>query len=284
MDPSRASEPIPADPPAAQGQATPRPASTGTTPNDATVVDAEPTTHDLPPTRDLPVTQAVRETTRFMVGAGLLAGRGAAQLVRRFGTADPGGARSDRAASDPLATPVALAGVARTLAIGATFEVERVLLDTADAVARRTAPVAGVVMRSPLVSPLSRALADRLAGWYARGAMEEQRSREYAGSALLGVTKVGTDFIVEYLDVDAILQSLKLDDLILDSTGGIAGEMLDTVRSQAVTVDSFVDRLTATLTRRTVREGPRSKAEIKAARKARRAARRSRHSDRAAGP
>lgn len=244
------------------------------TADEATVIPADPPGHGLPPVRKLPVTGAVQETTRFLIGAGLLVGRGASQIIQRFGTADTDGTRRDSGATDPLATPLALAGVARTLAIGATFEVERVLLDVADTVARSAAPAAGAVVRSPVVAPFSRAIADRLTGWYARGAFEEQKSREYAGSALLGVTKLGTDFIVEYLDMDAIVQSLSLDDLILDSTGGITGELLDTVRSQAVTLDSVVDRVTAAVTRRKIHEGPRSKAEVKAAKKSKRAAKR----------
>ncbi len=36
--------------------------------------------------RPLPVTEAVRESTRLVVGASLLAGRGLAAMIRRYGT------------------------------------------------------------------------------------------------------------------------------------------------------------------------------------------------------
>ncbi|MCZ7528976.1 MAG: hypothetical protein M5U31_00680 [Acidimicrobiia bacterium] len=207
--------------------------------------------------RPLPVTEAVRESTRLVVGASLLAGRGLAAMIRRYGTPESETPPAGESGDDPLARPLVIAGVARTLLIGLTFEVERAVLDVTDRLARSTAPVSGVIARSPAVAPISRLVGERLLAWYARGLLEEQRSREYAGTALLGAAGVGTDFIVEHLDINGIVQSLELDDLILQSTGGITGEMLDTVRAQAVGMDALVDRITAKITRRTRRDGPR---------------------------
>lgn len=213
----------------------------------------------------------MREGTRLGVGLALLAGDGLGQLVKRFGTPEPGSPREVPSASsgamapDPLRTPIETLAALRTIAVGVVFETQRVTLAVVDRLASGVAPITELVRSTPPVATVSHSLEARLAGVYSRGALEEARSRTYAAHALLGVTETGTDFIVEHLDVDGIrkrldindiVQSLALDELILQSTGGMAGEAIDAVRAQAVGFDSIVDRITTKWLRRPVRPGP----------------------------
>ena len=240
--------------------------------------------HGLPPARDLRVTETVRESSRLVVGSALLAGRGLAGILARFGTPDgqlgsnkPAESDADGADDaddadeetttepDPMATSLTVLSAVRTVMIGVAFDAQRALLRAVDAVTARVAPLASQLGDLPLVVPLRRRLEEQLIRWYARGAFEEAKSRQYAAKALLGVTEQGTDFVIEHLDVDDIrkrldindiVESLALDNLILESTGGIAGEAIDAVRAQAVGVDSLIDRFTTKILRRKIQPGP----------------------------
>ncbi len=221
--------------------------------------DGDGRDHALPPARQLRFSDSVRESSRLAIGTMLLAGRGLSQMVRRFGPGDPDGAGAPTPPdTDLAAAPISALSAARTIMVGAIFESQRVVLAGADALAARVGPAAAALWDAPVATGLRRPLEQMLAGWYLRGAVEEARSRDYAATTLLGVTGVSMDFVVGNLDVDKIVQGLALDELILQSTGGITGEAIDAVRAQAVGADSLIGRVSSRVFRRTERSGPES--------------------------
>jgi hypothetical protein len=56
--------------------------------------------------------------------------------------------------------------------------------------------------------------------------------------------------VAQRIDIDAIIQQTDLGAIIAKSSGGIAGDALDVVRSQTVGVDEFIARWVARLRRR----------------------------------
>lgn len=96
----------------------------------------------------------------------------------------------------------------------------------------------------------------RITAWRASVVAEEERSRLVAEAALELAVGFMTDWIVDRLDVNRIVERLQLDeiiggleltDVILSSTGGVTGRVLDTARSRAVGADELVDRALAHL-------------------------------------
>ena len=62
--------------------------------------------------------------------------------------------------------------------------------------------------------------------------------------------RVDVNEIVERVDVEALVEQTDLGAVIAASTSGIAGEMLDAVRSQTVGLDEFIARWIGRLRRR----------------------------------
>lgn len=90
---------------------------------------------------------------------------------------------------------------------------------------------------------------------------------ELLNSVDLNVLLVGVDLdallagldlnaVVERLDVDGLIANTEMGAIIVRSTGGAASEVLDSVRSQGVSIDSVVSRMASRLLRRDVDELP----------------------------
>jgi hypothetical protein len=67
--------------------------------------------------------------------------------------------------------------------------------------------------------------------------------------ALMG--RLDMNAVAQRIDIDAIVQQTDLGAIIAKSSGGIAGNALDVVRSQTVGIDEFIARWIARLRRRT---------------------------------
>ncbi|MGH9027884.1 MAG: hypothetical protein ACRDWD_17505, partial [Acidimicrobiia bacterium] len=68
-----------------------------------------------------------------------------------------------------------------------------------------------------------------------------------------------TDIAVEQtkkIDFDRISHDFELSRIVLQSTGGLAGAAIDSVRAQAVGVDAMIDKFTAKVLRRPVERPP----------------------------
>jgi hypothetical protein len=90
-----------------------------------------------------------------------------------------------------------------------------------------------------------------LSDWSERGSEERNRSRATAAVGLDFAAGFLTDWIVERLDVNRIVERLRLDeiiagleltDVILSSSGGVTGHVLDKARARVVGADALVDR------------------------------------------
>ena len=69
------------------------------------------------------------------------------------------------------------------------------------------------------------------------------------------VQQIDINGIVDEIDIDQIVSTTEIGSLVVQSTGGVATEALDVVRSQGVSLDGVVTRVTDRLVRRN--EGPR---------------------------
>ena len=70
------------------------------------------------------------------------------------------------------------------------------------------------------------------------------------------VKRVDVEDIISRVDLDAIVGRTEIGRLVVESTGGVAGEMLDVVRSQGVGLDRVVDGVTKRLLRRQAGDAP----------------------------
>lgn len=64
------------------------------------------------------------------------------------------------------------------------------------------------------------------------------------------LSELDLNAIVDQLDVDALIANTEMGAVIVRSTGGVASEALDAVRSQGVSLDSVVGRIASRLLRR----------------------------------
>jgi hypothetical protein len=62
--------------------------------------------------------------------------------------------------------------------------------------------------------------------------------------------QVDINHVVQQVDMDALVEETDLGAIIARSSGGVASEALDALRSQAVGLDQFIDRWVGRLTRR----------------------------------
>ncbi|MDZ7733027.1 MAG: hypothetical protein U5R31_07815 [Acidimicrobiia bacterium] len=109
------------------------------------------------------------------------------------------------------------------------------------------------------MAPLYQRVRSSVFEWYRRGAEEEQEGAEVAVVSLKEMSDAGLGYVFDHLDLNTItagfdinplIENLELSDVILSSTGGIATEAIDNVRSQGVTVDDVLTRITNRLLRR----------------------------------
>jgi hypothetical protein len=79
------------------------------------------------------------------------------------------------------------------------------------------------------------------------------------------VDRVDVNEIVQRVDVEALVEQTDLGSVIASSTSGIAGDLLDAVRSRTVGVDEFIARLVGRLLRRPYTGPPGPPAGLRAA-------------------
>lgn len=191
--------------------------------------------------RAVPADTASRPSARAMLlasirlgaGSAMLLGTGLARLVETAAGADVTAAAPARDGAGGRPRQVS-SGI-----VGATGQCAD-KMGRAVIAAARTAP-AGV--RDPI--------ARRLSSWSELGREERNRSRATAAVSLDFAAGFLTDWVVERLDVNRIVERLRLDeiiagleltDVILSSSGGVTGHVLDKARARVVGADALVDR------------------------------------------
>src|SRR5690606_5666288 len=129
------------------------------------------------------VAAAVEQATRTVVGAALLLGDAVGAVARRVAAPDGGAPPAPGAPGGPgqVGDPVPDAVVAaRRVALGLAVEAQRRTVDAAERGARLVAPTARRVLASPVVRPVTGAVARRLEPAYRRGEAEEGAARSTA--------------------------------------------------------------------------------------------------------
>ncbi|HEX7521502.1 MAG TPA: hypothetical protein VF441_05515, partial [Acidimicrobiia bacterium] len=118
------------------------------------------------------------------------------------------------------------------------------------AVVGRAATTIGGSMPAVVRDPVE----SRRAAWAARRAEERARDEAAARAAIELAVGFMTDSIVERLDVNRVVERLNLDniianlnitDVVMSSSGGVTGHMLDKARGRAVGADALVDKVMA---------------------------------------
>jgi hypothetical protein len=79
------------------------------------------------------------------------------------------------------------------------------------------------------------------------------------------VERIDINEIVDEIDIDEIVSTTEIGSLIVQSTGGVATEAVDVVRSQGVSLDGVVTRITDRLVRRGDRPRPAAPKRLAAA-------------------
>jgi hypothetical protein len=179
-----------------------------------------PAPHPAPGTMEL-----VRRAARFTAGVGLLAGDGVRRLLSEPDQpTDDGAPRALAPGSAPAPVDPPRGGIAPLAAAGQ------------------------VVGALPPVAWLRR-----------RAEKEGEVSRDYAKAVLSGAAGAATDIAVEQtkkIDFDRISRDFELSRVVLQSTGGLAGQAIDSVRAQAVGLDALIDQIIAKVLRRPVERPP----------------------------
>lgn len=170
--------------------------------------------------------ELVRRAARFGAGVGLLAGDGVRRLLSEPDQpVDEAAPRALPPGSEPAPVEPARHGAGAALAAAGQ-----------------------VVGALPPVAWLRR-----------RAEKEGEVSRDYAKSVLSGAAGAATDIAVEQtkkIDFDRISRDFELSRVVLQSTGGLAGEAIDSVRAQAVGFDALIDKIIAKVLHRPVERPP----------------------------
>jgi hypothetical protein len=243
-----------------------------------------------PPPRRLSTEELVTESTRLAVGALFATGRGLRSIVERAVEAVDEGQRLDEtarrataalpdgiddygddgaASAEELHPPVAalrpppvpdtVLGALPTAAIGAGLQAQRELLAALHGARRRYGPSLTWMLEAPGISSAYQRTRSTIFHWYRRGAAEKEEGASLALASLKEVSDEGLGYVFHHLDLNTILhgfninpllENLELNDVILSSTGGLATEALDNVRSQGVTVDDVISRISNRIFRR----------------------------------
>jgi hypothetical protein len=140
---------------------------------------------------------------------------------------------------------------------------QRRALDAASDARERLGPAVSWMLDQPFVSPAYRRVRSRVFDWYEAGESEKAVSRDHAAAFMGDASEEGLGFVYDSLDLNVItdgfdvsplIQNLELNDIIVQSTGGMATEALDLIRAQGVTVDAIVHGIAARIFRH--RSGP----------------------------
>ena len=156
------------------------------------------------------------------------------------------------------AQPAASGGLLRLLPgalLGAGFEAERRLLNVSAAVEVRFIRASSVVSRRMPGTPRS-AMERSLIRWNERGRAEQRRNEVLMGEfvrrlapelAEAIVARLPLEEIVNRVDMPALtrrlLESIDLAGIVRESTATVGSDIVDAGRGQAMTADSFVDRV-----------------------------------------
>lgn len=230
--------------------------------------------HVVDPDRRLSSAEMLKECTRLAVGSAGIVAFGLRRMLEKFGIPEDEleavieGRQADLRGEDTAGAgaDAATSGIARTALIGMIFDMQESLARRAGE-ARASALGAGGSLANalsgldsaPVLGQATRRARETVARWYVIGLRERDASRVYAQHTIEGASKVGLDWIVEGLDVvriserldiGEIVDNLELTNVIVGSTGSIAENAIDSVRSQGVGADSFVERVVDTVLRR----------------------------------
>jgi hypothetical protein len=177
---------------------------------------------------------------------------------------------------NPEAAPPG-AGLVPNAAMGFALESQRLTFDALAFGTRSARTVGRTLGRLPLVRESIREAVGVLEPWSARGIESGLRARTEAQDLIDAiipriadavVARVDLDAIIDRIDYDAVIDRVPIDrvldrvdynsvvdrldltGIVADSTSGIAGESLDTVRLQTVRVDRIVSRIVDVVLRR----------------------------------
>jgi len=202
--------------------------------------------------RPLPFTNAVGSVTRLGLGA-------VGMVVSTFTEATARIAPANQSAVDRNAMPAAHSrGILRLLPgalLGAGFEAERRILNASAALETRAIRASEVLSRRVPGAPRS-ALERSLVHWSERGRAEQARNELLMGEfvrrlapelAEAIVVRLPLEEIVSRVDMATLtrrlLESIDLAGIMRESTATVGSEVVDAGRTQAMGVDSFVERL-----------------------------------------
>lgn len=237
----------------------------------------EPDAAPKPAPRHLDTAELVTESTRLVVGALVATGRGLRSIVEQAvaaveageGPSQPGPAsdEADQAADPkpPVAAlrapepPDTILGALPTAALGAGLQAQRRVMAAVVDTREMYGPVVTWMLEAPGVDAVYRRARADVFSWYERGAADKAAGSELAVESLKEVSDEGLGYVFDHLDINNLLrdfdinplmQNLELNDVIISSTGGLATEALDNVRSQGVTIDDIVARISNRVFRR----------------------------------
>ncbi len=218
------------------------------------------------PPRPLEPFDALRSTTRLLVGLALIGGDELLkrlQALEQLNDAQP----FDRAAMDerirtsptgqyvPDDIRYALIGLAFELQDQVRVQTPRLLAAADQIISDVTRPAQGLLNRLPLVGSLGKTLGlqydtlqkrgeDRLQRWIALGRQEEARSRVLADQTFTRIV----DDVIDYL-----ADKPEVQNLIAGQTTGLATEVLNEVRERTVSGDSFLEGIVRSVLRKAPR-------------------------------
>lgn len=168
---------------------------------------------------------------------------------------------------NPEAAPPG-AGLVPNAAMGFALESHRLTFDALAFGTRSARTVGRTLGQLPLVRESIRGATSVLEPWSARGIESGLRARTEAQDLIDGIIPRIADAVVARVDLDAVIDRVPIDrvldrvdynsvvdrldltGIVADSTSGIAGESLDTVRLQTVRVDRIASRIVDTVLRR----------------------------------
>jgi hypothetical protein len=202
----------------------------------------------------------------------------ATDLATERTSSAPPAATAPTATSPPASTPSApvaalrapgppdtIMGALPTAALGAGLHAQRRILSALADTHERYGPALDWMLEAPGVSAVYQRARTNIFEWYRRGALEKEQGTTLAVASLQEVSDDGLGYVFANLDLNTILrgfdinpllENLELSDVILSSTGGLATDALDNVRSQGVTVDDIIARISNRMFRRKAEKIP----------------------------
>ncbi len=215
-----------------------------------------------------------RSTLVDLVGRSSRIGFGTFALVVRAGRSALGAAVPGVGAPVAGARPPHGLGLVPGAALGLAMEAETRVLAVVGAVGAGSERVARAITPPILVDLPLRHVELWLLRWHARARIEQERNRLEATEALRAMVQAVTQSVVAGLDLAALVDRIPIEEVIdrldfeaiiaridigpivrqamddvdiyeivRESTQGITGEAVDTVRSQAMGLDTLVERI-----------------------------------------